>query len=187
MLLMSHFTALLERVGGLALLISCFSDSSPFFHLCCVFISSSSAFFGARMHVYFLSHLSPSPSFLFTELVQLIHMQPSRRNKGGILDSLQSYGKYQGHVCTGRPKRKTSGCCLQLQCATCSSNLLSEEAAAKPNCALLKKKKVLPYISNNFIYLHFYTYVQFTQWQLPFNIKAQTTAKLEQQSRVAVL
>lgn len=100
--------------AGLNTLISCFSNSFPFCHLDCLLISSSSALSEAEYMFYSLSCHSYLPSFLFSELVHLIHMQPSGRNKGGIQVSLHSYGKYQGHVCT---VRNSSASCLQLHVA----------------------------------------------------------------------
>lgn len=77
------------------------------FHFCllgCLFISFPSAW--GKIDVYFLSQLPPSlfllsPSFLTTELILLIYMQPSGRTERGILDSLHSYGKWGAHRSRG--------------------------------------------------------------------------------------
>lgn len=57
-LLMSHFTALLEREGGLGALISCFSNSIPF---CSLFITSSSSAPSLEEETMFTSALTSLP------------------------------------------------------------------------------------------------------------------------------
>lgn len=109
---MSHFTALLENGGRSGpSFIARFRDSFPFATMLVSSLPLPRLF--QRQNVCSLppSALTISRSFLFAELVHLIQMQPSGRNKGAILDSLHSYRKYQGYVWT---RRKSSGSCLQL-------------------------------------------------------------------------